>query len=87
VHGQKSFDAVFVGAGVNSLVGAALLAQAGWGVCVLERAEVPGGCIRTSSELTLPGFTHELMACWHPLFTGSAAYAELRGSRGAPRGH
>ena len=80
MRGQNSFDAVFVGAGVNSLVGAALLAQAGWGVCVLERAEVPGGCIRTSSDLTLPGFTHELMACWHPLFTGSAAYAELRGS-------
>ena len=78
--GQSTFDAVFVGAGVNSLVGAAMLAQAGWGVCVLERAEVPGGCIRTSSEVTLPGFTHELMASWHPLFTGSAAYAELKGA-------
>ena len=78
--GRNSFDAVFVGAGVNSLVGAALLSQAGWGVCVLERAEVPGGCIRTSSQLTLPGFTHEVMAAWHPLFTGSAAYAELKGS-------
>ena len=55
------------------------LRAAGWSVCVLERAEVPGGCIRTSSELTLPGFTHELMASWHPLFTGSAAYAELKG--------
>lgn len=81
--GQNSFDAVFVGAGINSLVGAALLAQAGWGVCVLERAEVPGGCIRTSSQVTLPGFTHELMAAWHPLFTGSAAYAELAGSLGS----
>ena len=37
-----------------------------------------GGGIRTSSDLTLPGFTHEVMASWHPLFTGSAAYAELR---------
>ncbi|MDX6560257.1 MAG: hypothetical protein QOD65_71, partial [Gaiellales bacterium] len=31
------FDAVFVGSGVNSLTGAALLARGGWSVCVLER--------------------------------------------------
>jgi phytoene dehydrogenase-like protein len=71
------FDAVFVGAGVNSLTGAALLSRAGWSVCVLERNEVLGGAIRTSGDLTAPGFTHELMASWHPLFAGSAAYAEL----------
>ena len=73
-----TYDAVFVGSGINSLAGAALLARAGWTVCVLEREAVAGGCIRTSSELTLPGFTHEVMASWHPLFTGSAAYAELK---------
>jgi phytoene dehydrogenase-like protein len=66
-----------VGAGINSLAGAALLAKAGWKVCVVEREEVAGGCIRTVEGLTAPGFTHELMASWHPLFTGSAAYAEL----------
>jgi phytoene dehydrogenase-like protein len=71
------FDAVFVGSGVNSLTGAALLARGGWRVCVLERNELLGGAIRTSDELTAPGFTHELMASWHPLFAGSAAYAEL----------
>lgn len=71
-------DAVFIGAGINSLAGAALLARAGWNVCVLEREDRLGGCIFTSSELTLPGFTHELLASWHPLFTASAAYAELK---------
>ena len=71
------FDAVFVGAGVNSLTGAALLSREGWSVCVLERNEVLGGAIRTVDDLTAPGFTHELMASWHPLFAGSAAYAEL----------
>jgi phytoene dehydrogenase-like protein len=71
------FDAVFVGSGVNSLTGAALLARGGWSVCVLERNEVLGGAIRTVDDLTAPGFTHELMASWHPLFAGSAAYAEL----------
>jgi phytoene dehydrogenase-like protein len=71
------FDAVFVGSGVNSLTGAALLSREGWRVCVLERNEFLGGAIRTSGDLTAPGFTHELMASWHPLFAGSAAYAEL----------
>ena len=75
---MAGFDAVFVGSGINALAGAALLAKAGWGVCVLERDEVLGGCIRTASDLTEPGFTHEVLASWHPLFTGSAAYAELK---------
>jgi phytoene dehydrogenase-like protein len=75
---MASFDAVFVGAGINSLAGAALLSQAGWSVCVLERNDVLGGCIRTSSDLTEPGFTHEVLASWHPLFTASPAYAELK---------
>jgi phytoene dehydrogenase-like protein len=74
-----SFDAVFVGAGINSLAGAALLSKAGWNVCVLERSDRLGGCILTSSDLTAPEFTHEVLASWHPLFTGSPAYAELKG--------
>jgi len=77
-----TYDAVFVGSGINSLVGAALLSRDGWKVCVLERSDVAGGCIRTSTDLTLPGFTHEVMASWHPLFTGSAAYAELKDDLG-----
>ena len=75
---MATYDAIFVGSGINSLVGAALLARDGWSVCVLERNDLAGGCIRTSTDLTLPGFTHEVMASWHPLFTGSAAYAELK---------
>ncbi len=75
---MATHDAIFVGSGINSLVGAALLARDGWDVCVVERNDVAGGCIRTSADLTLPGFTHEVLASWHPLFTGSAAYAELK---------
>ena len=75
---MTAYDAVFVGAGINSLASAALLSQAGWKVCVLERSDYLGGCIKTSSDLTAPGFTHEVMASWHPLFTGSPAYAELK---------
>ena len=72
------FDAIFVGSGINALAGAALLSKAGWNVCVLEREEHLGGCIHTSTDVTVPGFTHELLASWHPLFTGSPAYAELK---------
>jgi len=79
---MAAFDAVFVGAGINSLASAALLSQAGWHVCVLERNDYLGGCIKTSSDLTAPGFTHEVLASWHPLFTGSPAYAELQDELG-----
>jgi phytoene dehydrogenase-like protein len=75
---MAAHDAVFVGSGINSLAGAALLAKAGWNVCVLEREERLGGCVYTSTDLTEPGFTHELLSSWHPLFQGSAAYAELK---------
>ena len=70
------YDMVFVGSGINSLAGAALLARAGKRVLVLERADRLGGAIWTA-EITRPGFVHDVLACWHPLFVGSAAYAEL----------
>jgi phytoene dehydrogenase-like protein len=71
------FDAIFVGSGINSLVGAALLAKAGWKVCVLERNPWFGGNIRTV-ELTEPGFIHDVYSAWHPLFTGSEAFRILK---------
>ena len=74
---MAAHDAVFVGSGINSLAGAALLARAGWSVCVLEREERLGGCVYTAVDLTEPGFVHEVLSSWHPLFQGSAAYAEL----------
>ena len=74
---MTAYDAVFVGSGINALAGAALLAREGWSVCVLERDERLGGAIRTVPDYTLPGFTHEVFSSWHPLFAGSAAYAQL----------
>jgi phytoene dehydrogenase-like protein len=70
------YDVVFVGSGINSLAGAALLARGGRRVLVLERENRLGGAIWTA-EITEPGFVHEVLASWHPLFMGSAAYAEL----------
>jgi phytoene dehydrogenase-like protein len=75
---MTGFDAVFVGSGINSLAGAALLAKDGWRVCVLERNDWLGGAIKTVDGLTAPGFTHEVFSSWHPLWVGSPAYAELK---------
>jgi phytoene dehydrogenase-like protein len=66
------FDAVIVGSGINSLAAGALLARAGWSVCVLERNDWLGGAIRTA-EITEPGFHHDVFSCWHPLWVGGAA--------------
>ncbi len=74
---MRRYDAVAIGSGINALVAGALLARKGWTVCVLERNDWLGGAIRTA-EITEPGFVHEVFASWHPLFTGSAAYAELK---------
>jgi phytoene dehydrogenase-like protein len=71
------FDAVLVGSGINTLTAAALLSRGGWSVCVLEQHDRLGGAIRTQTDYTLPGFTHEVLSSWHPLFMGSAAYGEL----------
>ena len=72
----RSYDAVVVGSGVNSLACAALLARAGWGVCVLERESELGGAVRTA-ELTERGYLHDVFSAWHPLWVGGAAHAEL----------
>src|SRR2546423_14065599 len=69
-------DAVIVGSGINSLACAALLARAGWNVCVLEREAELGGAIKTA-ELTKPGYLHDVFSAWHPLWVGGAAHAEL----------
>jgi len=78
------FDAVIVGSGVNSLACGALLARGGWRVCVLERNDWLGGAIH-SAELTEPGFVHDVLSAWHPLWVGGAAHAEL-GAELAVRG-
>ncbi|MDX6398822.1 MAG: hypothetical protein QOJ43_2230 [Gaiellaceae bacterium] len=75
---MTGYDAVFVGSGINSLAGGALLAKEGWRVCVLERNDWLGGAIKTVEGLTAPGFTHEAFSSWHPLWVASPAYAELK---------
>ncbi|MBS1895287.1 MAG: NAD(P)/FAD-dependent oxidoreductase [Actinobacteria bacterium] len=75
--GGQRYDVVFVGSGINSLVGAALLAKRGSRVCVLEREDRFGGAVWTSE--TDSGFTVDLLSLvWLPFVT-SPAFAELGG--------
>src|SRR5947209_7722424 len=69
-------DAVVIGAGHNGLVAAAMLADAGWSVAVLEAQPQPGGAVRTE-ELTLPGFRHDTFSAFYPFAVASPAIAAL----------
>jgi phytoene dehydrogenase-like protein len=73
---QSAYDAVIVGAGPNGLAAAVTLARAGRKVLVLEAEHAWGGGTRTS-ELTLPGFRHDVCSAVHPLGVGSPFFAEL----------
>ncbi|MGQ0564589.1 MAG: phytoene desaturase family protein [Gemmobacter sp.] len=64
------FDAVLVGAGVNTLAAALHLSAKGWKVGLFEGNAVPGGAVKTG-EYTLPGFRHDWGAMNLSLFAGS----------------
>jgi phytoene dehydrogenase-like protein len=61
-----TYDAVVIGSGPNGLAAAVELAKGGASVLVLEAAEEIGGGTRTS-ELTSPGFLHDVCSAAHPM--------------------
>ena len=69
-------DHVIIGSGINALVAGAMLGLKGQRVLLLERSDRPGGCMR-SDEVTLPGFSHDVMAATFVLFLTSPAGALL----------
>jgi phytoene dehydrogenase-like protein len=71
---RERADAVVIGAGHNGLVAAAMLADAGWDVLVLEAQPEPGGAVK-SAEL-FPGYVSDLYSAFYPL---SVASPVLRG--------
>ena len=69
-------DAIIVGAGPNGLSAAIVLARAGCKVVVYEAQDAIGGGCR-SSELTLPGFVHDVCSAVHPTAVVSPLFRSL----------
>lgn len=72
---SETVDAVVIGAGHHGLVAAAMLADAGWDVTVLEAQPEPGGAVR-SATLT-PGFVTDLFSSFYPMAAVSPALGDL----------
>lgn len=70
-------DAVVIGAGLNGLVAANLLADAGWSVVVLEEQDEPGGAVKSGELTGQPGFTHDLFSAFYPLAAASPTLRRL----------
>ena len=72
---SSTADAVVVGGGHHGLVAAALLADAGWDVCLLEATDHLGGAVRSTS--LHPGFTADLFSAFYPLYGASPVLQAL----------
>ena len=69
-------DAVVVGSGPNGLAAALRLSAAGLRVQVVERAERPGGGMRTE-ELTRPGYKHDVCSTVQPMAAAAPFFREF----------
>ena len=63
---DKKYDVIIVGSGPNCLSAGIFLAKKGIKVLILEGSETLGGGMRTT-ELTLPGFKHDICSAVHPM--------------------
>lgn len=74
---RSEYDAVIVGSGPNGLTAGVELARAGLSTLVVEAHSEIGGGSRTS-ELTLPGYRHDVCSTVHPLGVGSPYFKALK---------
>lgn len=58
---SESYDFIVIGGGTNGLSAASYLAKEGYSTLVVEKEEQLGGCAITS-DITLPGFHHDVLA-------------------------
>ncbi|MGE9314067.1 phytoene desaturase family protein [Niabella sp. CJ426] len=70
------YDAIVVGSGPNGLAAAIRLQQSGHSVLLIEGKDQVGGGLRTS-ELTLPGFQHDVCSAIHPMAIHSPFLSSL----------
>ncbi|MEM9282834.1 MAG: NAD(P)/FAD-dependent oxidoreductase [Verrucomicrobiota bacterium] len=73
---MSDLDAIVIGSGPNGLAAAIRLAQEGARVLVLESHERLGGGARTT-ELTLPGYHHDVCSAVHPMGVASPFFRTL----------
>jgi phytoene dehydrogenase-like protein len=73
---HSEFDAVIVGSGPNGLAAGVTLAESGRRVRIYEANDTIGGGARTS-EVTLPGFKHDICSAIHPMAAASPFYKKL----------
>jgi len=69
-------DAIVVGSGPNGLAAAIMLARSGMRTLLREGQSTLGGGLR-STELTLPGFVHDVCSAVHPLALSSPFFRSL----------
>ena len=62
----NNYDALIIGSGINGIAAAIYLQQKGLKTAIYEQAAIAGGSTRTS-ELTLPGFKHDIGSSIHPM--------------------
>jgi phytoene dehydrogenase-like protein len=74
---SASVDVILLGAGHNALVLQAYLSRCGMRTLTLERALEPGGGLRTSVNLRLPGFVHHPHSFFHRAVTHQPWYRDL----------
>jgi phytoene dehydrogenase-like protein len=73
---RSQYDVVVVGSGPNGLAAAAATTRAGLETLVVEAKDTLGGGTRTS-ELTEPGFLHDVCSSVHPLGLASPWFRAL----------
>lgn len=73
---ESTYDAVVIGSGPNGLTAAITLAARGRSVLLLEAQPRLGGAVATT-ELTLPGFRHDIFSAVYPAAAVSPAFARL----------